>query len=264
MASHERDIAVSRHTSKIPRSAGLQTSRFYTESLQYTSLWEHDFHEEIQGETYTGRLFDTDSGAWLIIPPSPELRITHVDTPYILNGATEVLRERESPAKTKGRLEKDHEKQIQFFSANWGKLFDIFYDNPQPPEQEIAHFVEVELNDYIVHSKDDPNKDEFGQPVRRTAGKADFIGQGSDGQLIIVEFGKGANGKANQLIRQELSLDAVIQDANHGEPNPPINTFIGQYTISGAMNVIHLIEPKFPTQFTPEPVYETSRLIPQI
>lgn len=247
MPYQETGISVSHHKTKHPRpDKPSSVSKFYKDSAELTSTGETPFHEQNGNEVYEGVIFQTSIGPWLVLPPQSGVRLDLQTEPYVLNGAGKELKSRERPSKVSGDAEKEHERHVQFFTANWKKLVPIFYHQPVTSTPDLNLFAEVELNDFVVHYENDYQKDENGLPIRRTAGRADFIGEGPDGQLIIVEFGKSLSGKTVQVARHSASVEALVKMKNIEEGEPMVSAFLGQYDTYDGMRRLTLTDPPIP------------------
>lgn len=223
-----------------------------------------------------------EQGEWIILQPPTEQRIRTQNIPS-LNGASHKLYDLQEPVQRAKRQESNppsvqsknsdpileaHQATIHFFTTNWPKVAQgVFYIEQQEDseeEVELQAFNELDVEKYTarVPKMKPPGKDILGEEIQ-VCGRVDFLGEGPDGQMVLIEFSKpkGARqrGKSKQIGKQLPAIKDVIQRENHGEV-PPIHPFIGRFRTTetkGYFNPQRVVDLHQPVNFYSFPLVES-------
>lgn len=165
-------------------------------------------HVEITGTTRVGKWITTVTpDVEMFLFPSLEL------FPSEVNNIAELLTIRQSPYVPKGG-EKPHADAINFLMRNWKELrFDMYPERPKdtiPPYRFSEVFVDPESNK-----------------------RADFVGIGPDGRIIVIEF--GVDGKHEQALGYKGGLERLFSDFEVS-----ITAFVAYYSQSKDVRRIHI------------------------
>lgn len=207
----------------------------------------------IKQQSIDGFLCKTvDQDTWFIGLLDKRTKLDPLSDPIVPNGIRKEFEMRQDRTRAVTGEDKAHEKNILLFLANWGKLSHLFYNQDIPSDKSLRRYREVDLNDYqLLFANGETQQD----GKEKTCGKADFLGFGPDGRLIIVDFG---GGKPHQLHKQALGIDSIFRDTQHEDSSIPVALFAGEYNHTGKIKTILLR----PSRYSPhryekreEPIY---------
>ncbi len=204
-------------------------------------------HIEISGET-------KGSGRWITtITPEVDMFLfpPAALTPQETNNIAEVLTIRQSPYIPSGG-EKPHADAINFLFRNWKELrFDMY---PERPKDTIPPY---RFSEVLV----DPHSNK----------RADFVGIGPDGRIIVIEFGvdgkypqvKGYKDALENLFSGfDISVNALVayysktKDARKIHIKPAVN----DHMASGREATRQFITRQTNRRYTPSPDWKASSL----
>lgn len=269
----ETETRTSQGINQSPSSQAQISHPFQEYSEQYRIIDIESYNENGQH----GIRCKTPQGEWVIFTQNLDQKLTPQEDTYVLNGAGKTLylrqwhveafnrkskeqrdikkhpkhivqdQQRQARKKDPPREAIEHEDNVHFFRVNWDVLSTIFYTEDREHAEGLQTFTEVDLNDLAIRStlpkKKGSHKNTDTDTPTSSCGRADFVGVGYDGQIVIVEFGRKQKGKSAQVIRHARGLEYVITTKNHIEEQPQISPFIGIYEVGTKYRTVTLQPP---------------------